>query len=331
MAYTATRRLSKLQEMGRELILLSSDLMSNAGATAELDAIKKVTSGRRSERWPYLFILPMLAILGLVFLYPLVTVFRDSFYGGSVGQLTYVGAANYINLLHDPVFIHAILNNLKLLLTVPVTIVISLAAALMLYENIKGWRVYRVILFLPYIIPATVVGLSFSYLLQEKGILNTVLRNMSLNFMALDWIGSTSLSIYSIGGVIIWAQLGFGVVVLTAALLSLPTEVSEAALVDGATRWQRQRYVIIPQIKETIQFLMVLEGITALAWVFPYVYTLTKGGPANSSMVLDLYIWQYGFGLGAVGLAAAAAVYLLLLSSVLIFIYSRLRRSQANS
>ena len=305
--------------------------MPEVGAAVNVNAKKLAFRGRRPELWPYVFIMPMVAIVGLVFLYPLVTVVRDSFYGGSVGQLTYVGTANYINLLHDPVFLHSILNNLKLLLTVPVTIVIALAAALMLYENIKGWRIYRVILFLPYIIPATVVGLSFSYLLQGNGILNTVLRNLSLKFAALDWIGSTTLSIYSIGGVLIWAQLGFGVIVLTAALLSLPVEVSEAALVDGASHWQRQRYVIIPQIKETIQFLMVLEAITALAWVFPYVYTLTKGGPANSSMVMDLYIWQYGFGLGAVGLAAAAAVYLLLLSSVLIVIYARLRRRQANS
>jgi ABC-type sugar transport system permease subunit len=305
--------------------------MSTRKATARLDISSKISSGRRLERWPYLFVLPMLAILVLVFLYPLITVVRDSFYGGSVGQLTYVGTANYLNLLHDPVFIHALLNNLRLLLTVPITTILAIAAALMLFEGIKGWRIYRVVLFLPYIIPATVVGLSFSYLLQGNGILNTVLRKLSLNFIALDWIGSTSYSIYSIGAVIIWAQLGFGVVVLTAALLSLPTEVSEAAVVDGATRWQRERFVIIPQIKETIQFLMVLQAITALAWVFPYVYTLTKGGPANSSMVMDLYIWQYGFGLGAIGLAAAAAVYLLLLSSVLIFIYARLRRRQANS
>jgi len=292
---------------------------------------KKASKGRRSERWPYVFVLPMLGALVLVFFYPLVTVVRDSFYGGSIGQLTYVGNANYINLAHDPIFIHAFVNNLKLLLTVPVTTVIALAAALLLFENIRGWRIYRVVLFLPYIIPATVVGLSFSYLLQGNGILNTMLRKLHLDFAVFDWIGSTSISIYSIGGVIIWAQLGFGVVVLTASLLSLPNEVSEAAVVDGATRWQKHRFVIIPQIRETIQFLMVLEAITALAWVFPYVYTLTKGGPANSSMVLDLYIWQYGFGLGAIGLAAAAAVYLLLLSSILIFIYSRLRRKQTNS
>jgi ABC-type sugar transport system permease subunit len=290
----------------------------------------KVSSRRRPERWPYLFIVPMLVTLVLIFFYPLVTVIRDSFYGGSVGGLSYVGTANYVSLFHDPIFIHAFVNNLKLLLTVPVTTVIALAAALILFENIKGWRIYRVILFLPYIIPATVVGLSFSYLLQGNGILNTMLRKLGLNFAVFDWIGSTSISIYSIGAVIIWAQLGFGVVVLTASLLSLPNEVSEAAVVDGATRWQKHRFVIIPQIRETIQFLMVLEAITALAWVFPYVYTLTKGGPANSSMVMDLYIWQYGFGLGAIGLAAAAAVYLLLLSSILIFIYSRLRRKQTS-
>ena len=272
----------------------------------------------------------MVLIILLVFIYPLIAVIRNSFYSGSISNLSFIGTANYVNLLRDEVFVHAILNNIKLLLTVPITTAISLSAALILYENIRGWRLYRVILFLPYIIPAAVVGLSFSYLLQGNGILNTALRNLHLNFAALDWIGSTTLSIYSIGAVIIWSQFGFGVVVLTASLLSLPTEVSEAALVDGATRWQRQRFVIIPQIKETVQFLMVLQAITALAWVFPYIYTITKGGPANSSMVMDLYIWQYGFSLGAVGMASAAAVYLLLLSGVLIFIYSRMRKRQSD-
>ncbi len=272
----------------------------------------------------------MVLIILLVFIYPLIAVIRNSFYSGSISNLSFIGTANYVNLLRDEVFVHAILNNIKLLLTVPITTAISLSAALILYENIRGWKLYRVILFLPYIIPAAVVGLSFSYLLQGNGILNTALRNLHLNFAALDWIGSTTLSIYSIGAVIIWSQFGFGVVVLTASLLSLPTEVSEAALVDGATRWQRQRFVIIPQIKETLQFLMVLQAITALAWVFPYIYTITKGGPANSSMVMDLYIWQYGFSLGAVGMASAAAVYLLLLSGVLIFIYSRMRKRQSD-
>lgn len=272
----------------------------------------------------------MVLIILLVFVYPLIAVVRNSFYSGSISSLSFIGTANYVNLLRDDVFIRAIVNNIKLLLTVPITTLISLAAALILYENIRGWKLYRVILFLPYIIPAAVVGLSFSYLLQGNGILNTALRNVNLDFAALDWIGSTTISIYSIGAVIIWSQFGFGVVVLTASLLSLPTEVSEAALVDGASRWQRQRFVIIPQIKETIQFLMVLQAITALAWVFPYIYTITKGGPANSSMVLDLYIWEYGFSLGAVGMASAAAVYLLLLSGVLILIYSRMRKKQSD-
>ena len=87
--------------------------MSEAGAATKVNAKKPALRGRRPELWPYVFILPMVAIVGLVFLYPLVTVVRDSFYGGSVGQLTYVGTANFINLLHDPVFVHSILNNLN--------------------------------------------------------------------------------------------------------------------------------------------------------------------------------------------------------------------------
>jgi len=270
-------------------------------------------------------------MLAVVFVYPLVYVIKYSFYGGSIGNLTFVGFSNYVNIIHDSVFLIALKNNLRLLVTAPITVTLAIAISLILYEGIKGWRWYRIIVFVPYIIPGTVVGLSFSYLLQQSGILNSVLILLHMPALALDWLGSTSLSILSVGGLLIWSQLGFAVIALTAALLSLPQEVNEAATVDGATRWQKQRFVIIPQLKNTIQFLLVLQVINALAWVFPYVFTLTRGGPGNSSMVMDLFIWQYGFSLGSIGYASTAAVYLLALSAVFIYLYSRVRRNEDES
>jgi ABC-type sugar transport system permease subunit len=267
--------------------------------------------------------------IGLVFVYPLVEVVRYSFYAGSTDALTYVGTANYKNVVHDPVFRHSLLNNLKLLLTVPVMTALALLIALMLNDRIRGGRLYRAIVFLPYILPATAIGLTFSYLLQRNGVVNTFLRDIGLGSLAADWLGSASWVVPSIGGVIVWQQLGFGVVVFTAALLALPGELTDAARMDGASWWQLQRRILIPQIRGIIEFFMVLEAITVLSQVFNYVYVLTGGGPGNASSVLEFYIWKNGFSLGSVGTASTVSVMLLALASVLIAIYMRIRTRYA--
>jgi ABC-type sugar transport system permease subunit len=293
-----------------------------------------VHRARRARRalWPYGFVAPAVLMLALVFVYPIVQVIRYSFFAGSPGEsMTYVGTANYRNVVHDPVFRQSVYNNLKLLLTVPVMTVLALGIALLLNSQVRGWRQFRAIVFLPYILPAAAVGLTFSYLLQRNGVLNEFLGNVGLGALAADWLGSTRWVVPSIGGVVIWQQLGFGVVVFTAALLALPVEVSEAARLDGASGWQLQRLVLIPQIRGIVEFFIVLEAITVLSQIFNYVYVLTGGGPANSSSVMEFYIWKNGFSLGSVGVASTVAVMLLGVAGILIFIYMRLRSRAAEA
>lgn len=263
--------------------------------------------------------------MGLGFAFPLVSVVRNSFFAGTLQELHYVGLSNYRALLEDEVFRTAIVNNLRLLLTVPVMTTVALFLALLINDGVKGWRFYRSAVFLPYILPAVGTGLTFSVLLSFNGALNTVLRFLHLGFLARDWLGSPDFAIYSVGGVVIWQQLGFGVVVFAAALLSLPREVTEAALLDGLNWWQLQLKVHLPQIRPAIEFFVVTEAITVLSWVFSYVYVLTGGGPANSSVVMEFYVWRQGFSIGAVGLANAAAVVIMLIAVVLIGAYLALR------
>jgi ABC-type sugar transport system permease subunit len=270
----------------------------------------------------------MVLCLALVFAYPLISVIRNSFYTQSMGQATFCGLENYRALLQDPVFKTSLFNSLKLLIIVPIVTAASLMIALVLYEGTRGWRAYRLIVFVPYVIPATAIGISFSYLLQENGIVNVTLRKLSLGFLAQDWIGNSKIVLTSIGGLLIWTQLGFGVVVFTASLLSLPKELSEAAAIDGATRWQTNRLIIVPQLRGTVEFFLVLQAIQVIAWTFPYVYVLTHGGPGSASSVLDLYIWRYAFEYSSPGLSSAAAVVLIAMAAVLIAIYSRLRMKQ---
>ena len=285
----------------------------------------------RRQAWAYGFILPAACAIGLAFGYPLTRVIRFSFQSGSVGDLTDVGFQNYAWLWEDPVFVHAVLNNLKLLISVPIMTALALVIALILNGQVHGWRQYRAIVFLPYILPATAIGLVFSFLLAQSGVLNSLLRSAHLGFLAMDWLGSAANVVPTIGGVIVWQQLGFGVVVFAAALLAVPQELIEAARIDGASNWQIQRLILLPYIRRVIEFFMVLQAITVLSSIFAYVFVLTKGGPASASSIIEYYIFQNGFDNGAIGVASAAVVVLLMIVSVLIVIYLRLRRPNAEA
>jgi len=276
---------------------------------------------RRRHLWPYGYMAPAVLLLLLVFGYSFYEVGRYSLYAGSIGQLVWVRFSNYTELFQDPVFMKSMFNNFKLLVTVPVVTLLSLGVALIINTTFRGVRQYRAILFLPYILPAAAMGLSFSYLLQGNGVLDSLLRSVHLPFLIKDWLGSPSWVIFSIGGVIVWQQFGFGLVVFSAALLAVPNETVEAARIDGANWWTIQRRILIPQIRRIIEFFVILQAIIVLSSVFTYVYVLTAGGPAYSSSVMEFYIYQNGFQDGSIGIASAAAVVLLAIASVVIAFY----------
>src|ERR1700730_9892630 len=183
--------------------------------------MQQVRSRRRRRRrralWPYLYALPAVGAMGFAFGYPLVQVVRDSFYAGSFSSPIWVGLDNYRGVIGDPEFrpslqnhLQSLQNNLKLLLAVPVMLGIGLAIALVLNDRIRGMRQYQAIVFLPYVLPATAIGIAFSFLLQVNGVLNTALRNVHLGGIAQDWLGNSHLAIVSVGGLVVWQQLGFG-------------------------------------------------------------------------------------------------------------------------
>jgi ABC-type sugar transport system permease subunit len=263
--------------------------------------------------------------------YPLVQVVRDSFYAGDfTTNPIWVGLDNYKGVVDDPQFRQSLLNNLKLMLAVPIMLVLGLAIALVLNDRIRGMRQYQAIVFLPYVLPATAIGIAFSFLLQQNGVLNTALRDLHLGALAHDWLGNSHLAIVSVGSLVIWQQLGFGVVIFTAALLALPPETAEAARIDGANWWQLQLRVLVPQIRPIIELLTVIQVITVISWVFNYVYVLTTGGPGYASSVMELYIWR-SFSNGSNGTAAAVAVMLFGMASVLIGLSLFVRRQVASA
>ncbi len=274
---------------------------------------------------PFLYLTPALALLLFTFGYPLVAIFDFSFrrIRGATGP--FIGFENYYQVLKDDVFREAVTHNGLLLLAVPILIVISILLSVLLYERVSGWRIYRTLFFLPYILAVPVVGVVFSNMLALNGVVNEMLRAFRLDWLALDWIGSAGLALWTVMGVIIWREVGFGIVLFLARLLSLNEELQDAAKIDGAGWWQRLWYVTIPQLRAVIEFYTVVSVITMLAWIFSYVYVISRGGPGNATQVMELYIYNFAFRNALPGIASAVAVILFLVTLALIVPLFRFR------
>jgi ABC-type sugar transport system permease subunit len=141
----------------------------------------------------------------------------------------------------------------------------------------------------------------------------------------LDWLGSTRLALPTLMFVIIWKEVGFGVVLFLARLMSAEQELFDAAKIDGANWWQLHWHITIPELATVIEFFSVISVITMLSWVFNYVYVMTAGGPGNSTMVTELYIYLTGFRYNQPNLTSAVAVLLLFVTGLFIFLELRLR------
>ncbi|MFN8187229.1 MAG: sugar ABC transporter permease [Gaiellales bacterium] len=271
----------------------------------------------KTRAWtPYAYLLPALLLIGFVFAYPVARVidFSLRLIRGNSGP--FVGLDNYRLVFEDPTFVAAAKHSALLLLAVPVLLVISILVSVLLYERVRGWRIYRSVLFFPFILAVPVVGVVASYMFTLNGVVNSILGSIGID--GPDWLGSQDLALWTLMLVIVWREVGFGIVLFLARLLTLPEEPFEAARIDGAGWFARLRYVIVPELKGTIEFYCVIAAITMLAWVFGYVFTLTGGGPGDATQVLELYIYNQGLRNSLPGMASAVAV--LLMGATMIFV-----------
>src|SRR5919204_1858575 len=221
----------------------------------------------------------MIAVVGAVFLYPVVTLVRYSL--ENVGQsefvpTTFAGLANFRYIFSDSLFVTALTNNVKLFACVPILVVLSVLLSAILFDRPRGWKVYRAVLFLPYVLSIPVVGVVFSTMFQLDGTFNTILRSAGLGALAQDWLGSPTWALPTIMFVVVWKELGFGIILCLARLVSVDEQLFEAARVDGAGWWRVVRHVTIPPVLPAPPLFPVVELITMLSWVFAYVYVMTR-------------------------------------------------------
>jgi len=261
-----------------------------------------------------LLLAPILIIMAVVIAVPTVSVVFHAFTDWQPGyESPWVGLDNFTYLYHSAQFREILLNHAVLLIGLPLWVIAPLVIAFMLYEGVPCPGLFRAIFFFPTLVAPALIGVLFAFLLAPQGPLNATLRSVGLDPLAQAWLSDAHLVKPVIIVVLAWATIGTGVVIFSAGLSSVPPEQFEAAEVDGATSWQRVHYVALPNLKRLIELWAVILVISAFVSVFPWIFTLTRGGPGFASTTLDYDIYQNALSFGYFGQAAAESVSLLLI------------------
>ncbi len=282
---------------------------------------------------PYLLIAPSVLTLCFLMLYPIMRVIYFSLWNNYmiVRRPTFVGLDNFRWLFHQEVFTLIFSNTVIFtVLSVLLHLLLGLALAELLSSKINTrWRTgFRGILILPWMFTAVVVALNWRLILHPLGVFNTLLSQLGLMDLTdpLNWLGLPKLALPAVILINLWRGYPFVMLMLLAALQSIPKEQYEAAAVDGADRWARFRYVTIPNIKPVIASVGLLDTIWNFR-LFDLVYLTTGGGPMNSTHVLATYTYQLAFERFEFSKASAVVAVILAFTSVLTVFYLRFQRT----
>lgn len=286
----------------------------------------------------YLFLSPFLLIFLVFLCYPVFYSLFLSFHSiesldDVFGGLRFVGLANFRRLFQDLEFGWALLMTLYYaLLSVPFGLVASLALALLLNNRLRMRALFRSFYFLPYVMDMLVVGIVWTLLYSAPyGILNRLLEAVGIHFFShTGFLGNSATAIPSMVGAMILKNVGFGMILLLAAIQNIPDSVYEAADIDGASGWQKLVRITIPLIKPVILF-MVLIGIIGSLSAFAEIYAMTSGGPnvnlagraLGATKVTGYFLYTH-FRALRLGYAAAISWVILLITLVLSLVNMRL-------
>jgi multiple sugar transport system permease protein len=256
----------------------------------------------------FLFLLPNFIGFTVFTLIPVIAAFALCFVKWDYSSpMEFVGFANFFRLQNDPYFFPSLKNTLFYTATsVPLTVIISLGLALLLYQKIKGVTIFRTIFFFPYIASMVACAVIWNLLYHPTmGPINAFLRFIGIQDPPL-WTSSTFWVMPAIVIMGVWKQVGFYLIIFLAGLNNIPEQLYEAATIDGATNYQKFRYITMPMLTPVIFFVVVLLTIWSFK-IFDQIQVMTQGGPGNSSFVLVYDIYYQAFTLFKFGYASAVA------------------------
>ena len=259
-----------------------------------------------------IFLAPTIFILLAFVVWPILSSLELSLFdwNGIDPVRTYVGVENWTRLFSDAIFLKAIGNNLIIVvLSIAIQLPIAMLLAICLdhFSNLFISKILKTIYFLPLLMSSVAVGILFKFIYDPTfGPITTTLRSMGLDEFVQPWLADPDVAIYSIIAVVCWQFIPFYMVLFLAALTSIPGEMRESALLDGATEAQFYQRIAIPMIQGTVRTGVLLSFIGSLKY-FDLIWVMTQGGPFNSTELMATYMYKKAFMSADMGYGAAIA------------------------
>lgn len=281
----------------------------------------------------YAFVAPALILIGVFFFLPVAASLLlsltdfDIYAIADLANLRVVGARNYTALSRDPRFWLALRNTVYFVVVAgPLAVAASLGAALLVTASLLRFKAFfRTVFFVPVVTSLVAVAVVWRYLYHPRfGLLNYALSRLGLP--ALDWLGDARLAMPALILMSVWKNFGFNMVIFMAGLQAVPVQLYEAAAVDGAGAWRQFRHVTLPMLAPTFAFVAVMTLIGNFQ-LFAEPYVMTRGGPADSTLSIVLYMYEEGFRWWNLGYAAALA-FVLFAIILAVTLLTRLRSSR---
>lgn len=288
---------------------------------------------RRRQGWvAWGFALPFVVVFAVFMVVPIVGSFAMSFTDFKAADIRspfavdFVGLQQYISVLGDPVFLTSLgVTGTFVIVGIPVTMALALALALALNSgNGRVVSVLRVGFYAPVVTSIVAVSVVWRYILQPDGLLNAALALVGVQ--GPNWLSDTAWALPSLIMMAVWRNVGTLMIIFLAGLQAIPTDVKEAAIMDGANSWRRLISVTLPLLRPTLLLGAVLISVGFLQF-FEEAFVMTQGGPLNSTLSVAYYTFKQ-FGFGQYGAASAASYLLFLAIALLSLLQFRLLRSQ---
>lgn len=270
-------------------------------------------------------IIPTILLVCFV-LIPALDLFRMSFtdWDGWSPESSFIGIKNYIDMFKNKDLWLSLKNNAVYFFAHLLMIPVELAFAVMLNTKMRGYKFYRFMVLLPFIINGVAISYAFSYFFSPvNGAFDEILTVLGLEGLTHNWLSDTSIVNYVLAFVSLWKYSGYHVILFTAALQSVPQDIQEAALVDGANTWQLFRYIQVPSIMLMVDFIL-FDNVRGALQAFDVPFVMTQGGPGYASSTFTLFTINTAFKYSDFGLASTMAVALVIIIILVYLIQNKL-------
>ncbi len=265
--------------------------------------------------------IPVLLLLAFVLL-PGLDLFRISLtnWDGYSQSFQWIGLENYVSMLKNSDLWMSLKNNAVYFILHLIMIPVELAFATLLSSKLRCAGFYKTMVFMPYIINGVAISYAFSYFFSPiNGAFDAILDALGLGMLTRSWLSDPSIVNYVLSFVSLWRFSGYHVILFLAALQSMPQDICEAAMIDGASSWQLFRYIQIPSIMLIVDFVL-FDNIRGALQVFDIPFVMTGGGPGYASSTFTLYTIKTAFTFSNFGLASTMAVAIMVMIVVIYFV-----------